>query len=98
MDDRQIFTILWPAAKRSARRRLFVLLNFLTAALIATIRVLPAQPPLPVTLEHGAAQRRRGLPARAAQSAWTKLSANFLAFALNPRQVGPRKQLPPRRQ
>ena len=37
---------------------LFVLLNLLTlAALFATIRVVPAQAPLPVALEHGVAQR-----------------------------------------
>ena len=59
MVERQIFHD--PSGRR--RRRftlavaLFVLLNLLiVAALFATIRVVPAQPPLPVALEHGLPQ------------------------------------------
>jgi cellulose synthase/poly-beta-1,6-N-acetylglucosamine synthase-like glycosyltransferase/peptidoglycan/xylan/chitin deacetylase (PgdA/CDA1 family)/spore germination protein YaaH len=60
MADRQIFHD--PTGRR--RRRftlaiiLFVLLNLLTiAALFATIRVVPAQPPLPIALERATPQR-----------------------------------------
>jgi cellulose synthase/poly-beta-1,6-N-acetylglucosamine synthase-like glycosyltransferase/peptidoglycan/xylan/chitin deacetylase (PgdA/CDA1 family)/spore germination protein YaaH len=60
MADRQIFHD--PTGRR--RRRftlaivLFVLLNLLTvAALFATIRVVPAQSPLPIALEHATPQR-----------------------------------------
>ncbi|MFL6720253.1 MAG: polysaccharide deacetylase family protein [Sphingomonas sp.] len=61
MADRQIFHD--PSGRRGKRFRLavvlFVLLNILSvAALFATIRVVPAQPPLPVALEHGVAQTR----------------------------------------
>ncbi|HEV2594817.1 MAG TPA: polysaccharide deacetylase family protein, partial [Sphingomicrobium sp.] len=60
MADRQIFYD--PSGRRRKRFTLavllFVLLVFLTiAALFATIRVVPAQAPLPVALEHGVAQR-----------------------------------------
>lgn len=60
MADRQIFYD--PSGRRRKRFTLaiilFVLLNVLTiAALFATIRVVPAQAPLPVALEHGVAQR-----------------------------------------
>jgi cellulose synthase/poly-beta-1,6-N-acetylglucosamine synthase-like glycosyltransferase/peptidoglycan/xylan/chitin deacetylase (PgdA/CDA1 family)/spore germination protein YaaH len=60
MADRQIFYD--PSGRRRKRFRLavllFVLLIALTvAALFATIRVVPAQAPLPVALEHGVAQR-----------------------------------------
>ena len=56
MADRQIFYD--PSGRRRKRFTLaivmFVLLNILTvAALFATIRVVPAQAPLPVALEHG---------------------------------------------
>ena len=59
MADRQIFYD--PSGRRRKRFTLaiilFVLLNVLTvAALFATIRVVPAQPPLPVALEHGLPQ------------------------------------------
>ena len=59
MADRQIFHD--PSGRRGRRFRLavvlFVLLNILSvAALFATIRVVPAQAPLPVALEHGVAQ------------------------------------------
>lgn len=59
MADRQIFYD--PSGRRRKRFRLaiilFVLLNLLTvAALFATIRVVPAQSPLPVALEHGIPQ------------------------------------------
>src|SRR5690348_13955897 len=55
MAERQIFYD--PSGRRGKRFRLaillFVLLNLLTiAALFATIRVVPVQPPLPVALEH----------------------------------------------
>jgi cellulose synthase/poly-beta-1,6-N-acetylglucosamine synthase-like glycosyltransferase/peptidoglycan/xylan/chitin deacetylase (PgdA/CDA1 family)/spore germination protein YaaH len=58
--DRQIFYD--PSGRRRKRFTLaiilFALLNVLTvAALFATIRVVPFQPPLPVALEHGEAQR-----------------------------------------
>jgi len=54
MADRQIFYD--PSGRRRKRFRLavglFIALNVLTvAALFATIRVVPAQPPLPVALE-----------------------------------------------
>jgi peptidoglycan-N-acetylglucosamine deacetylase len=57
MADRQIFYD--PSGRRQKRFTLgvilFVLLNLLAvAALFATIRVVPAQPPLPVALERGA--------------------------------------------
>ncbi len=60
MIDRQIFYD--PSGRRRKRFTLavvlFALLVFLTgAALFATIRVVPVQPPLPVALEHGQAQR-----------------------------------------
>jgi len=56
MADRQIFHD--PSGRRRRRFRLavglFVLLNILAVtALFATIRVVPAQPPLPVAMEHG---------------------------------------------
>src|SRR5947209_15104783 len=56
MADRQIFHD--PSGRRRRRFRLavalFVLLNiFAVAALFATIRIVPAQPPLPVAMEHG---------------------------------------------
>ncbi len=56
MADRQIFHD--PSGRRRRRFKLavalFVLLNLLAvAALFATIRVVPAAPPLPVALEHG---------------------------------------------
>src|SRR4051794_38042579 len=56
MAGRQIFHD--PSGRRRRRFKLavalFALLNILTAvALFATIRVVPAQPPLPVALEHG---------------------------------------------
>jgi len=59
MADRQIFYD--PSGRRRKRFRLaiilFVLLNLLTvAALFATIRVVPAERPLPVALEHGVPQ------------------------------------------
>jgi cellulose synthase/poly-beta-1,6-N-acetylglucosamine synthase-like glycosyltransferase/spore germination protein YaaH/peptidoglycan/xylan/chitin deacetylase (PgdA/CDA1 family) len=59
MVDRQIFYD--PSGRRRKRFTLaiilFALLNILTvAALFATIRVVPAQQPLPVALEHGVAQ------------------------------------------
>jgi len=59
MADRQIFHD--PSGRRGRRFTLavllFVLLNVLVvAALFATIRVVPAQPPLPVALEHGLPQ------------------------------------------
>src|SRR3569833_2036352 len=59
MADRQIFYD--PSGRRRKRFTLaivlFALLNLLVvAALFATIRVVPAQPPLPVALEHGVAQ------------------------------------------
>lgn len=60
MADRQIFYD--PTGRRGRRftlaAALFVLLNLLVvAALFATIRVVPAQPPLPVALEHGLPER-----------------------------------------
>nr|NUR37502.1 glycosyltransferase [Sphingomonas sp.] len=60
MADRQIFHD--PTGRRRKRFTLgvvlFVLLNLLTvAALFATIRVVPAQPPLPIALEHASPQR-----------------------------------------
>src|SRR5881392_828533 len=59
MADRQIFHD--PSGRRRRRFRLavvlFVLLNvFAVAALFATIRVVPAESPLPVALEHGLAR------------------------------------------
>ena len=59
MADRQIFHD--PSGRRRKRFALavalFVLLNVLVVvALFATIRVVPAQPPLPVALEHGVPQ------------------------------------------
>ncbi|HEX8938418.1 MAG TPA: hypothetical protein VF776_09140, partial [Sphingomicrobium sp.] len=59
MADRQIFYD--PSGRRRKRFTLalifFVFLNLLTVTvLFATIRVVPAQPPLPVALEHGVPQ------------------------------------------
>src|SRR5690348_4861943 len=59
MADRQVFYD--PTGRRRKRFRLalilFILLNLLTvAALFATIRVVPAEQPLPVALEHGIPQ------------------------------------------
>src|SRR5438105_13586924 len=56
MAARQIFHD--PTGRRRRRFKLavalFLLLNVLTAAaLFATIRVVPAEPPLPVAMEHG---------------------------------------------
>src|SRR5579864_8228724 len=60
MADRQIFHD--PSGRRQKRFMiavgLFILLNVLSiAALFATIRVVPAEAPLPVALEHGVARR-----------------------------------------
>src|SRR3954467_1031872 len=60
MVDRPIFYD--PSGRRRKRFRLalglFILLNILTVGtLFATIRVVPAQPPLPVALERGAPRR-----------------------------------------
>src|SRR5437868_6811126 len=59
MAARQIFHD--PTGRRQRRFKLavalFLLLNVLTAAaLFATIRVVPAEPPLPVAMEHGLAR------------------------------------------
>src|SRR6476661_6988320 len=59
MAERQVF--FDPSGRRRKRFTLalvlFILLNLLTvAALFATIRIVPAERPLPVALEHGVAQ------------------------------------------
>jgi len=98
MDDRQIFHD--PSGRRRKRFKLavalFVLLNFLTAAaLFATIRVLPAQPPLPVALEHGVAQPppRTTLLTRATKRVDQAIGQLLGVRPPTPRQVGPRRAI-----
>ena len=96
MIDRQIFYD--PSGRRRKRFTLaivmFVLLNLLTiAALFATIRVVPAQPPLPVALEHGVAQPPPKLSLLARTSARVDRAIRRLLGTQppSPRQVGARK-------
>jgi peptidoglycan-N-acetylglucosamine deacetylase len=96
MADRQIFHD--PSGRRRKRftlaLALFVLLNVLTAAaLFATIRVLPAQPPLPVALEHGVPQPppKLTLLARATKRVDQAIGQLLGTRPPTPRQVGARK-------
>ncbi|HEX3423848.1 MAG TPA: glycosyltransferase [Sphingomicrobium sp.] len=96
MADRQIFHD--PSGRRQKRFRiavaLFILLNVLSiSALFATIGVLPAEPPLPVALEHGVA---RQIPKSSLLARATKRVDNTIArlLGLKPpsaRQVGAKK-------
>ena len=95
MADRQIFHD--PSGRRQKRFRiavaLFILLNLLSAAaLFATIRVVPAEPPLPVALEHGIARP----PSKTLLARATKDVNNAVAELLgmrppSARQVGARR-------
>src|SRR5690242_14023398 len=96
MADRQVFYD--PSGRRGKRFRLaillFVLLNVLTvAALFATIRVVPAQAPLPVALEHPLPQH----PAKSSLLSRTTRQVNLAIRRLlgtqppSPRRVGARK-------
>lgn len=96
MDDRQVFHD--PTGRRRKRFKLavalFVLLNvFTAAALFATIRVLPAQPPLPVALEHGVAQPppKTTLLARATKRVDQAIGQLLGTRPPTPRQVGAKK-------
>src|ERR1700759_759538 len=95
MAERQIFYD--PSGRRGKRFRLavvfFVLLIFLKiTALFVTIRVVPAQQPLPVALEHGVAQP----PPRTLLARTTKRVNDAIRELLGPkppsaRRVGARK-------
>src|SRR6185312_7494707 len=96
MADRQVFYD--PSGRRGKRFRLaivlFVLLNILTiAALFATIRVVPVQPPLPVALEHALPQH----PPKSTLLARTTRQVNLAIRRLlgtqppSPRKVGARR-------
>jgi cellulose synthase/poly-beta-1,6-N-acetylglucosamine synthase-like glycosyltransferase/peptidoglycan/xylan/chitin deacetylase (PgdA/CDA1 family)/spore germination protein YaaH len=96
MADRQIFYD--PSGRR--RRRftlaiiLFVLLNLLTvAALFATIRVVPAQPPLPIALERATPQRppTTTLLSRARKQLDLAMRRLIGTQPPSPRKVGARK-------
>jgi cellulose synthase/poly-beta-1,6-N-acetylglucosamine synthase-like glycosyltransferase/peptidoglycan/xylan/chitin deacetylase (PgdA/CDA1 family)/spore germination protein YaaH len=96
MADRQIFHD--PTGRR--RRRftlaivLFVLLNLLTvAALFATIRVVPAQPPLPIALERATAQHppTTTLLSRARKQLDLAIRRLLGAQPPSPRKVGARR-------
>ncbi|MFL6726866.1 MAG: glycosyltransferase [Sphingomicrobium sp.] len=96
MVDRQIFYD--PSGRRRKRFALaiflFVLLNILTiAALFATIRVVPAQPPLPVALEHGVAQRppKLSLLARTSRQVDRAIRRLLGTQPPSPRKVGARR-------
>src|SRR5438270_13271050 len=96
MVDRQIFYD--PSGRRRKRFTLaiflFVLLNILTiAALFATIRVVPAQPPLPVALEHGVAQRppKLSLLARTSKEVDRAIRRLLGTQPPSPRKVGARR-------
>ena len=96
MADRQIFYD--PSGRRRKRFTLaiilFVLLNLLTiAALFATIRVVPAQPPLPVALEHGVAQPtpKSSLLARTSRRFDLAIQRLLGTQPPSPRRVGARK-------
>src|SRR5205814_9724052 len=77
-----------PSGRRRRRFRLavvlFVLLNvFAVAALFATIRVVPAESPLPVALEHGLARPspRPTLLGRAQDRKSTRLNSSHLGIS-----------------
>src|SRR5437868_8558295 len=96
MADRQIFHD--PTGRRRKRFTLaiilFVLLNLLTvAALFATIRVVPSQPPLPVALEHGVPQPppRLSLLARTTRNFNRAIRVLLGTQPPTARQVGARK-------
>jgi cellulose synthase/poly-beta-1,6-N-acetylglucosamine synthase-like glycosyltransferase/spore germination protein YaaH/peptidoglycan/xylan/chitin deacetylase (PgdA/CDA1 family) len=96
MADRQIFYD--PSGRRRKRFTLaiilFVLLNLLTiAALFATIRVVPAQAPLPVALEHGVAQPtpKSSLLARTSRRFDLAIRRLLGTQPPSPRRVGARK-------
>jgi len=96
MAQRQVFYD--PSGRRGKRFRLaivlFVLLNILTvAALFGTIRVVPAEPPLPVALEHPLPQH----PPKSTLLARTTKQVNLAIRRLlgtqppSPRRVGARR-------
>ena len=96
MAERQIFYD--PSGRRRKRFTLaiilFALLNVLTiAALFATIYVAPAQPPLPVALEHGMPQPppRQSLLARTTRRVDRAIRVLLGSQPPTPRQVGARK-------
>ena len=96
MAERQIFYD--PSGRRRKRFRLavilFVLLNLLTVtALFATIRVVPAEPPLPVALEHGVAQPapKSSLLSRTGREVNLAISRLLGTQPPSPRRAGPRR-------
>jgi cellulose synthase/poly-beta-1,6-N-acetylglucosamine synthase-like glycosyltransferase/peptidoglycan/xylan/chitin deacetylase (PgdA/CDA1 family)/spore germination protein YaaH len=87
-----------PSGRRRRRFRLavalFILLNvFAVAALFATIRIVPAEPPLPVAMEHGLPRPtpKATLLGRAQRRVNAALRALLGLAPPTPRQVGPRK-------
>ena len=95
MAERQIFHD--PSGRRRKRFTLavglFVLLNLLVAvALFATIRVVPAEPPLPVALEHGIPQpTKTTLLSRAGRRLDVAMRQLLGSQPPSPRQVGARR-------
>jgi len=96
MAERQIFYD--PSGRRRKRFRLavilFVVLNLLTiTALFATIRVVPAESPLPVALEHGVAQPppKSSLLARTGREVDLAIRRLLGTQPPSPRKVGPRR-------
>jgi peptidoglycan-N-acetylglucosamine deacetylase len=96
MADRQIFYD--PSGRRRKRFKLavilFILLNLLTiAALFATIRVVPAERPLPVALEHGVSQPppKSSLLARTGRQVDLAIRRLLGTQPPSPRKVGARR-------
>ena len=96
MAERQVFYD--PSGRRRKRftlaLALFILLNLLTvAALFATIRIVPAERPLPVALEHGVAQPtpKASLLARTGRQVDLAIRRLLGTQPPSPRKVGARR-------